>query len=135
MYMSTHLKRVQKSGRQDVAGLFLLSILSSKRDGLLVPGRPTTGGSGCIGAAILAGVSSTVIQFTKVFSFCGVRSGVHCNTPTAVCSNDIQGQGPIARRVSGLMHVNVVRNTRFFERRMDRTRARLGAIINVGPES
>lgn len=37
------------------------------------------------GTAILAGVSSAVIQLTKVFSLCGVMSDVHCNTSAAVC--------------------------------------------------
>lgn len=40
---------------------------------------------GTTGAAILADVSSTVIQVTKVFPFGGVMSGVHCNTSAALC--------------------------------------------------
>lgn len=61
--------------------------------------------------SITAVVSSSVIQVTKVFPFCGVMLGVHCITSAAVYSHALQGQVGWPRRVS-YHGSNMVHNTR-----------------------
>ena len=51
----------------------------------LVSGKLIMEAASSMDTVILAGVSSTVIQLTRVFPFCGVMSDVHCNTSAAVC--------------------------------------------------
>lgn len=65
------------------------------------------------GAVILGSVSAVVIHLTNLFPFCGVMSGVQCNTSAVVCIPNLSGTGPMAQK-SGLPWVNKVYNTKTF---------------------
>lgn len=105
-YMSADLKRVQQCQRTR-RGIFF------NREGFLVSDRLMVEAVGSTGTAILALVSSAVIQLTQMFPFYCVMSGVHATRPLPCVFPSSSGAGPVIAQKGELLLVNMAHNTKF----------------------